>query len=81
MSDDHAEAAHDGGAGPPGRPVAPGPLAGAGDQTPDEADSGEDVDVRSIPIGRPLDDETLAELKRRAEQPDSDAAPSQGDRG
>lgn len=81
MGEDHAEAAQDEGAGPPGQPVAPGPPTGAGDQAPGEADSGEDEDIRSIPIGRPVDDETLAELKRRAEQPDSDAAPSQEDRG
>jgi hypothetical protein len=81
VSDDPDEAAHDEGAGPPGQPVAPGPPASAGDQALGEADSGEDVDVRSIPIGRPVDDETLAELKRRAEQPDTDAAPSQEDRG
>lgn len=81
MSDDHAEGAHDEGAGPPGQPIAPGPPADAGDQAPAEGDSNEDVDIRSIPIGRPVDDETLAELKRRAEQPDNDAAPSQEDRG
>lgn len=81
MGDDRDEAAHGGGAGPPGQPVAPGPPAGAGEQGPDEGDCREDVDVQSIPIGRPVDDETLAELKRRAEQPDTDTAPSQEDRG
>ncbi|MFG1629054.1 hypothetical protein [Kribbella sp. NPDC049227] len=78
MSENQPETAHDGDGGPSGAPTPGMPIEPENEPAADDANSG-DAESRSIPVGSPVDEETYAELKRRAEQPDEDAPPAQDD--